>query len=176
MNSTRAVSSLFLATGLTALFASAPLQAECRAGAYTIHSGDTMEHEGERFRLKGLLAPKEGEPYAEASEKALQTLVALSCPVRCFVSDKTKDGTAVSVCYGGDESDINAAMVRQGFAKADPNQPDYLPQEQQARAEKAGLWSGKPPQETWIWPSRDERQGQTDKPEGESTGEKAAEE
>jgi len=176
MKSTYTTLSLILATGLMALLGSASVQAECRAGAYTIINGNTMEHEGERFRLKGVKAPAEGEPYVEASEKALQSLIVMNCPVRCFISGRTEDGMAVAVCYGGDASDINAAMVRQGFARADPDQPDYVSQEQQARAEKAGLWSGKPLQETWTWPSKVERQEQIDNPESDSAGEKAKDE
>ncbi len=124
MNSTRAISSLILVTSLAALSASFSLQAECRAGAYTILSGDTLEYQGERMLLKGVLAPKEGEPYADASEKALQSLIVMNCPVSCFVSGRSEEGVALAVCYGGEESGINAAMIRQGFAKADHGRID----------------------------------------------------
>jgi len=177
MNSTRAISSLILATSLTALFASSSLQAECRAGAYTILSGDIMEYEGERIHLKGVKAPREGDPFVVASERALQMLVALNCPVRCFVSDRTEDGESVAVCYGGDESDINAAMVRKGHARADPAYPDYLPLEEQAKAEKLGIWSGKPPEVIWNWPTRDKKPEQLDEPAGgEAAGKKVEKE
>ncbi len=162
MKSTTAIHNLILASALAALFGSSPLRAECKAGAYTIFSGDTMEYQGERIHLKGVMAPGDDAPYAVVSEKALQTLIVMNCPVKCFVSDRTKDGEAVAVCYGGDESDINAAMVREGYAKADPAYPDYRALEEQAKAEKLGIWSDTPPQPTWTWPTRDA--GKTDRP------------
>ena len=156
---------LILASTFAALLGSPSLQAECRAGAYTIISGDTMEYQGERIHLKGVKAPTAEDPYALASERALQMLVALNCPVRCFVSDRTGDGETVAVCYGGDESDINAAMIRKGHARIDPDYPDYLDLEKQAKKEKLGLWSGKPPEVIWSWPTRDGKA-----PEDDPTG------
>ena len=154
MTTSTMIHNLFLSTALAAalLAASSAPRAECKAGAYTIYSGDTMEYQGERFRLKGVKAPAPGEPLAEASEKALQTLVVLNCPVKCFVSDRNDDGEALVVCYGGDEEEINAAMVREGYAAADPAYPEYKALEQEAKKEKLGIWSDSPMQSEWSWP------------------------
>ncbi len=153
MTTSTMFNNLFLSTILVALLAASPfLRAECKAGAYTIYSGDTMEYQGERFRLKGVKAPAPGEPLAEASEKALQTLVVLNCPVKCFVSDRNDEGEALVVCYGGDEEEINATMVREGYAAADPAYPEYKTLEQEAKKEKRGIWSDDPMRSEWSWP------------------------
>lgn len=70
--------------------------------------------------------------------------------VRCKGDERDRYGRLIAVCYVGD-TNLNAWMVRNGWALAYRRySTEYVPEEQQAKAEKAGIWRGRfvPP---WDW-------------------------
>ena len=61
----------------------------------------------------------------------------------CIRKDKDRYGRLISVCYVNGE-DINALLVERGWALAYRKySKDYVHQENQARINNLGLWSGK---------------------------------
>lgn len=64
--------------------------------------------------------------------------------VLCITVDKDRYKRLVSVCYNHYFKDINAEMVRNGYAVAYTRYSSmYITEEKQAKKEKLGIWSGK---------------------------------
>ena len=120
-------------------------------GKAWVIDGDTIEIAGTRIRLEGIDAPEwdqtctdtQGKPWpcGRAATGELKAHVRgreLTCKARAF--DRYK--RVLAVCALPDGSDINAWMVRQGWAV------DYgfarIYESEQAEAEKArrGIWAG----------------------------------
>ena len=69
--------------------------------------------------------------------------------VRCEPKDRDKYGRTVAICWAG-PIDLNRMMVKQGWAVAYRHYSErYVPDEDTARRERLGIWSGKfePPAE-----------------------------
>lgn len=121
------------------------------AGAVRISDGDTITVQGTKIRLNGIDAPetdqvcidKSGKTYAcgIAARDALARLVQ-GRTVACRGKEIDRYGRRIMTCFVG-QTDINAAMVADGWALAFRRYADiYVSQEQTARARKTGLWSG----------------------------------
>ena len=114
--------------------------------------GDTIELAGERVRLHGIDAPESAQTCLDASEvaypcgeRATRALRALidGQSVSCRQTDTDRYGRVVAVCHRG-EVDLNAAMVREGWAVAFVEYAtDYVAEEAQAKRERRGIWGGK---------------------------------
>lgn len=119
-------------------------------GRARVVDGDTLDMGGRRIRLFGIDAPesaqsceRDGAAYAcgQAAKHYLEALVA-GQPVNCHARDKDKYGRTVATCTVG-EADINAAMVRAGWAVAYRQYSKaYVPLEEEARSRRAGIWAG----------------------------------
>lgn len=125
------------------------------AGAVTgiadVTDGDTVIIHGTRIRLEGIDAPEAGQtctgrtgapwPCGASAATALRRLIEGKA-VRCDPQGVDKYGRMLGICFLGDV-DVNAWMVRRGHAWAFVKYSEsYAKQEQQARAEKAGIWQG----------------------------------
>ena len=127
-----------------------PAQTETLTGKARVIDGDTLAVAGERFRLNGVDAPetrqtctRDGRPWAcgKAATQAMRELVGRN-PVRCEVSGRDKYGRAIATCFT-DGRDLQQQLVRQGLALAYRKYSTrYVPDENAARAEGRGLWSG----------------------------------
>lgn len=120
-------------------------------GTARVSDGDTISINGTRIRLNGIDAPetdqvcinKAGKNYTcgIAARDALARLVQ-GRSVTCTGNDIDRYGRRIMTCFVG-ETDINAAMVGGGWALAFRRYSDiYVGEEQLARAQQAGLWSG----------------------------------
>lgn len=129
--------------------------------AWRVVDGDTIRHEGRTYRLWGIDAPeliqvcqREGQGYACGREAAafLRTLLASSAgettaagaPAQLVCVPRASDqfGRTAALCRLGDK-DIGAEMVRAGWALVfTKHSSDYAAEEDEARQEKRGLWSG----------------------------------
>jgi endonuclease YncB( thermonuclease family) len=126
--------------------------------------GDTIEIAGERVRLHGIDAPESDQECTDAAgfvyrcgEQATGALRALidGQTVSCQQIDTDKYGRIVAVCRRGDV-DLNAAMVREGWAVAYVEYAtDYVAEEAQAKRDRRGIWGGK-----FIVPAAYRRGGQ----------------
>lgn len=127
-------------------------------GTAHVIDGDTIIVAGEHVRLEGIDAPerdqtcqRDGKAWACGS-RATQALRGLirDQEVSCRVIGRDAYGRALGACSAG-QVNLNSAMVRSGFA-LDFRQYSsaYIPQEEAAKADRAGMWSGTfvPP---WEW-------------------------
>ena len=160
-----------------------PAHAETLSGQARVIDGDTLAVAGQRVRLHGIDAPetrqsctRDGRKWAcgKASTRSMRRLVGRN-PVHCEVRDRDRYGRAVATCFAAGR-DLQQQLVRQGLALAYRRYSTrYVPDEDTARAEGLGLWSGAFV-EPWNWRKRNR-----DRPEvrrrprpGPSSGEASA--
>jgi endonuclease YncB( thermonuclease family) len=141
----------------------APAVAQGLSGRADVIDGDTLAIRGEpaRIRLYGIDAPEgkqtcsdaKGRPYlcGSRSADALATIIGRNGRVTCREEDRDRYGRIVATCEA-DEREINAEMVRQGWAVEYEQYSDgrYSDEEEEAQSAKRGLWAGtfvKP----WEW-------------------------
>jgi endonuclease YncB( thermonuclease family) len=119
-------------------------------GLAVVIDGDTLQLHGQRIRLWGIDAPEsrqwcehEGATYPCGSE-ATAYLAALVAHKVTQCTERTRDRwqRVVAICTV-DGVDLGAVMVEAGHAVAFVRYSrDYLPQQQRAQANRAGLWGG----------------------------------
>jgi endonuclease YncB( thermonuclease family) len=119
-------------------------------GRATVVAGDLLKVAGTTVRLSGVEAPereqrcgRENNKWrcAEAAQSALLKVVS-GRSVRCRLSGRDKAGHQLGYC-SIDSVDINADLVRQGYAFAEGGRHSpYAAQERDARDTKAGMWIG----------------------------------
>jgi endonuclease YncB( thermonuclease family) len=161
--SSRAVT---LATSVHAVAVAPATSAEATAvgildGVAIVLDGDTLEVAGVPVRLYGIDAP-ESSQMCVANERRYQCgrqaafeladrIAGQS--VSCVRQASDEPGMIVAVCSLEDER-LNAWMVREGWALADPGHPDdYAAEEATARAERKGMWLGEFTS-PWEWRER----------------------
>jgi len=144
------------------------------AGPAEVVDGDTLTIGGERIRLEGIDAPETAQfcqhpdgtswPCGRAASKVLARLIG-DHEVSCESRGNDKYGRLLAICYVGG-ADINAAMVRAGYAWAFTRYSDtYVGEEREARQSLAGIWRGKadPP---WEFRHRGWNVAETSAPKG----------
>ncbi len=117
-------------------------------------------------RLLGVDAPEPGQPFADEAQRFLQGRL-LGETVRLRVSHRNAQGELVArVLWGpdGGQVDVGLELVRAGLAWREPavrykplrkGEPDELSAaEQQAREQRAGLWSASQPEAPWDYRAR----------------------
>lgn len=134
-------------------------------GPARVVDGDTLDVAGQRIRLEGIDAPEAGQrcpgrygggvlgPWrcGVAATNALHEIVA-SQEVACEAREVDKYGRMVATCFL-DGRDINAEMVRRGYAWAFVKySATYIDEEAEARAARAGIWASRQqPQPPWVY-------------------------
>lgn len=78
--------------------------------------GDTLRHEGRKYRLWGIDAPEPNKPGGQASRDALSAILA-DQPLTCEVLDTDRYGRAVVRCTLPDGTDPACTLVTQGHAR-----------------------------------------------------------
>lgn len=153
-----------VAVALTAQMGCAPRAAEIAGRATKVVDGDSLEIGSDRIRLFGIDAPegrqdcrRSGQTWRCGDDAAAQLRkLVQGATLHCTPRDTDEYGRSVSVCKSG-STDINAEMVRAGFALAYRRYSnDYVDEENEARAAKRGLWSGEFTM-PWDW-RRDSRE------------------
>lgn len=128
-------------------------------GAARVIDGDTIVIDGRNVRLEGIDAPEHGQTCGRrffgmwkcgaAAAEALRTIVE-GRSVTCESRGDDKYGRMLGICFV-DGEDINARMVREGFAWAFVKySKTYVREEEEARADRAGIWSGEA-EPAWIF-------------------------
>ena len=118
-----------------------------------VTDGDSLRAGDLRIRLHGIDAPEmkqecqdsnaRGYKCGLSSRAHLISLIQPPSEIRCQTLTKDRYGRLVMRCYKAG-IDINAAMVRAGWAIAYRRYAkDYIAEENQAKALKKGLFSGK---------------------------------
>lgn len=121
------------------------------SGVARVIDGDTIEIDGRSIRLEGIDAPEHGQTCGRrffgtwkcgtAAAAALREAVA-GRSVTCESHGDDKYGRMLGICFV-DGQDINAKMVREGLAWAFVKySKTYVSEEAEARADRAGIWTG----------------------------------
>lgn len=124
-----------------------------RMGKATVTAdGQTREMTAVRIRFHGIDAPEKGQTCLDAMGKEWlcghDAMAAMAAMIRgkqvtCYVHDIDRYQRLVSVCSVPDIPDINSELVKRGLAFAYRKySTDYIDEEDDARAARAGLWSG----------------------------------
>lgn len=116
------------------------------AGYFIAVDGDTLMQAGARFRLEGIDAPEIGQSCGpaeaptdcgETAKRRLAEWVARD-DFSCSGGERDRYDRLLVRCRAG-AADVNAALVREGFALS---YGDYGREEAAARLDGAGLWAG----------------------------------
>jgi endonuclease YncB( thermonuclease family) len=121
-------------------------------GQARVIDGDTLELAGARVRLEGIDAPEAAQSCprrlvgtwacGKAAARRLARIVD-GKTLRCDSRGTDGYGRILGVCYV-DGRDVNAQMVRQGYAWAFVKYSDsYVSEEAEARAAHSGIWQAK---------------------------------
>lgn len=137
-----------------------PTSAGGLRGTASVIDGDTIDLHGTRIRLWGIDAPESGQRCTRPSGAdwrcGKDAAFALSdrigrAPVACEVKDTDRYGRKVALCRDAKGQDLNAWMVREGWAVAyRAYSRAYISAEEEARAARSGVWSGSF-QMPWDW-------------------------
>ncbi len=155
-----------------------PARSDAAAGRITgtvrVIDGDTIALGETRIRLEGIDAPEAGQTCKRrwfgswscgAAATAVLAKLVEGRAVGCEPRGLDKYGRTLAVCYV-DGSDINAHMVRQGYAWAFVKySQSYVREEAQARAEGLGIWQGEA-QPAWEYRARRWAAAEQQAPEG----------
>ncbi len=130
-----------------------PATAADLVGRASVIDGDTIEIAGTRVRFDGIDAPESrqscqttsGETYrcGRVSADMLDKFLSQSRPTTCTPTGKSYD-RIVAVCRRADGADINAWMVRNGYAIdwIKYSKGRYAREQREAKADQLGVWSG----------------------------------
>lgn len=129
--------------------------------------GDSIRIAGVSIRLEGIDAPEWDQTCVDSNGQSWRCGLAarhqlrehirgreLTCRPRAF----DRYGRTVATCALPDGEDVNAWLVRQGFAIAAGFSKIYAGEEAEAKADKRGIWAG-----TFIDPAEWRRQ-KSDRP------------
>lgn len=140
-----------------------PVHAKDIMGHARIIDGDTISISKTKIRLHGIDAPETKQtcldhtntPYmcGKASTAFLRKLIGPSLMVHCKGKHHDRYKRLIAVCFA-DGMDLNAEMVRQGWAVAYRKySKDYVKTEAEAKKAKRGVWAGEFDM-PWVWRRR----------------------
>jgi endonuclease YncB( thermonuclease family) len=120
-------------------------------GKAWVIDGDTIDISGTRIRLLGIDAPESAQSCTDGNKRSwlcgraatreLKDLIA-GRPLACEPSGLDRYRRVLAVCMLPDGTDVNAWMVRQGWALAYGYSTPYRSEEAEAQAAKRGIWTG----------------------------------
>ena len=127
-------------------------------GKAWVIDGDTINITGTHIRLDGIDAPESDQPCTDAKGAIWPCGRSATSELRAHIRGEEltcrrkaldKYQRVIAVCTLPDGSDINAWMVREGWAVAYGFANTYESEEAQARAAKRGIWAG-----SFVMPSQ----------------------
>jgi endonuclease YncB( thermonuclease family) len=144
------------------------------SGLARVIDGDTLDIDGRHVRLEGIDAPEAAQSCGRrligtwkcgaAASEALEKLVSKR-RVTCESRGTDKYDRVLGVCYV-DGVDINARMVREGFAWAFVKYSrSYVQEEAEARLARVGIWQGTA-EPAWVFREKQWAGAEQTAPEG----------
>ncbi|KAM1505546.1 hypothetical protein TB2_001498 [Malus domestica] len=112
-----------------------------------------------RIRLRGIDAPESSMPYGKEAKQELVKLIQGKC-LRVLIYGEDRYGRCVGDIYSNGTF-VQEVMLKNGCAwhyAAYDKRPEFARWEEQARAERVGLWASSNPEKPWDW-RKDKRQG-----------------
>jgi endonuclease YncB( thermonuclease family) len=162
------VATAALALGTLTIVAAPAMAQDVVTGPAKVIDGDIIQVDKTRVILWAVDAPERTQKCKvgslewacyDAARNGLGELIT-SGEASCTLTDDKTDTfkRRYGVCTSNGK-DVGAEMVRLGYARAYVDQgPDYLPQEEEAKAAKAGIWQdGADVMDPWVWRKRDPR-------------------
>ena len=157
----RALIALILLAVLFGLYAYIQWNAKPHApviGTAWVADGDSIEIAGTRLRLEGIDAPELDQACADDKGQSWSCGRTAARELRSHIGAHKLDcrhkgvdrfERVLAVCLLPDGSDVNAWMVRQGWALASSRAGTYQTEEDAAKAARRGIWAGTfvPPRE-----------------------------
>jgi endonuclease YncB( thermonuclease family) len=116
-----------------------------------IIDGDTISIAGTHIRLEGIDAPESDQTCADSKGRTWNCGKAAVAELRAHIAGREltcqrraldRYKRVLALCTLPDGTDINAWMVRQGWALAYGFAKTYAPEEAEAQAAKRGIWAG----------------------------------
>jgi endonuclease YncB( thermonuclease family) len=122
-------------------------------GKAWVIDGDTVVISDVHIRLEGIDAPETDQTCTDANGKSWPCGQTATRELRGFIGGRGAEdryGRTLAVCKLPDGSDVNAWLVRQGWALATGFVKMYESEQDEAEAAKRGIWAGTftPP---WKW-------------------------
>jgi endonuclease YncB( thermonuclease family) len=120
-------------------------------GQVWIVDGDSIRLGGRSIRLEGIDAPEWDQTCLDANGRSWRCGLAASRALRERTRGQTvtcqpraidRYGRTIAGCALADGSDLNAWMVRQGWAIASGYSRTYVPEETEAKDARRGIWEG----------------------------------
>jgi len=120
-------------------------------GKAWVIDGDTIDMSGTRIRLSGIDAPESAQSCTDAGKRSWLCGRAATRELKdhiagrqlaCEWSGLDRYRRLLAVCALPDGSDVNAWMVRQGWALAYGYSTPYRSEEAEAQGAKRGIWTG----------------------------------
>lgn len=121
------------------------------SGRARVADGDSIEIAGSRIRLEGIDAPElqqtctdragQSWPCGRTAADELRNHLA-GREVTCLPSGRDRFRRLLAVCTLADGTDVNAWLVRQGWAVAYDRNGSYRAEQIEAKAAHLGIWAG----------------------------------
>jgi len=131
-------------------------------GRAWIVDGDSIRIGGVSIRLQGIDAPEWDQTCTDQDGRTWACGRAATAQLKAFTRNQTltcrprvtdRYGRVVATCLLPDGADVNARLVRDGWAVVYDFGRTYAAEEDEAKAAKRGIWSG-----SFIYPSEWRRQ------------------
>ena len=126
-------------------------------GAVRVADGDSLVVAGMRIRLMGIDAPELNQtctdakgmswPCGRTAQRELRAHLGRRA-LKCEPHGSDRFKRVLAVCFLPDGANVNAWMVRQGWAVASGYSGTYRSEQDEAKAAKRGIWAG-----TFMFPA-----------------------
>lgn len=120
---------------------------------------DSVEY---KIRLHGIDCPEKAQAFSQVAKKALSDMI-FGQEIKVEYTKKDRYGRIIGKVYFG-KLYVNEELIKQGmawhFTKYDQN-TEWQNLEQEARAQKIGLWADSDPMAPWLYRENKKKQTQT---------------
>lgn len=136
----------------------AVIDADVTGKVVKIADGDTFtlltdDNQQVKVRLYGIDCPERSQDFGQVARQKLSDLI-FGGKVYVIEKDIDRYKRTIGIVYNQDQINANEAMLQAGLAwhyKTYDKNPEWAQMEENARAQKIGLWSQPNPTPPWDW-------------------------